>query len=184
MPTRCREGETPEQARKRQALYAKEWRKRNYRRYIRKRRAWSERNRDHLNRYERQRFARRWNESDDYRRDCLARLKRWRESVGKEYLNKQARARTLLLKLEVVAAYGGRCSCCGVRHFHFLTVEHKDGKGADHRKKLFGNAGAAGHRFYLWLKSKGFPKKNLELLCWNCNLAKAIYGKCPHKKRS
>jgi hypothetical protein len=34
---------------------------------------------------------------------------------------------------------------------------------------------------YLRVRSLGFPKDLYQLLCHNCNQAKAWYGACPHQ---
>jgi len=112
----------------------------------------------------------------------LKRIVEWQKKVGKPYLNKQARERTKELKAEVIAAYGGRCVCCGNDYPELMTIHHIAGDGAAHRKSLFGKSYIAGYRFYRWLKRNGFPKDNFELNCWNCNASKDIYGYCPHER--
>jgi len=79
------------------------------------------------------------------------------------------------LRAEVLAAYGGQCACCGENHVEFLNVDHVDGTGAAHRRTVPGN------RILQWLKLRGFPKDGFQLLCWNCNCAKGVYGRCPHE---
>lgn len=81
------------------------------------------------------------------------------------------------LRREVIAAYGGRCTCppCGEAQFEFLTLEHLRGDGAAHRAAVGRNAQAQ----LLDIKKRGFPAE-YTILCYNCNLAKAIYGTCPH----
>ena len=32
-----------------------------------------------------------------------------------------------------------------------------------------------------WIKKNNFPK-GFQILCHNCNVAKGIYGECPHEK--
>ncbi len=74
-----------------------------------------------------------------------------------EYPNKK-------IKLEMISAYGGRCSLCGETHWEFLTIDHINGGGSRHRKTV-GSGGA----FYRWLKRRGWPKGEYRLLCANCN---------------
>lgn len=81
-------------------------------------------------------------------------------------------------KLEFIAAYGGKCSCCGEREPAFLTVDHINGNGAEHRRTL-GHM-ATGVKFYSVLKRQGWPREAYRLLCFNCNSAIGIYGRCPH----
>lgn len=77
--------------------------------------------------------------------------------------------------------YGGKCACCGESNVVFLTIDHIDGSGAKHRKKIFGKA-RGGTDFYRWLKNKDYPKDNYQILCFNCNFAKHVLGKCPHQQ--
>lgn len=82
------------------------------------------------------------------------------------------RDRALVLK-----HYGNKCACCGEKRMEFLTIEHKHGGG---RLEKRGNR-ATGKTFYRWVIKNEYPK-HLEVLCWNCNLAKYHYGVCPHQK--
>jgi len=69
-------------------------------------------------------------------------------------------------------AYGGiKCSCCGVTDLVFLTIDHVNGGGARHRKKIKTS-------IYKWLKDNNYPP-GYRVLCWNCNWAEA-HGGCPH----
>ena len=86
------------------------------------------------------------------------------------------RAKTRALKEEVLAAYGGRCDCCGEDHIEFLTIDHTKGDGAEHRRQV-----GKGRRIYKDLKKRGFPKEGYRVLCFNCNIALGFYGYCPHK---
>lgn len=72
------------------------------------------------------------------------------------------------------------CDCCGEMHLEFLTIEHANGDGKAQRKEL-GHGG--GDPFYRWLINHELPDDlGLEVLCMNCNWAKANFGSCPHKK--
>jgi hypothetical protein len=88
----------------------------------------------------------------------------------------------------MIAAYGGKCQCCGESIPEFLTLDHIDGLGARQRKRLSNGEikgpVAAGAPFYEWLKTQGWPKDNLRLLCYNCNCARYHNGGvCPHAIR-
>jgi hypothetical protein len=182
MATRCRPGETEEEARRRHAARQKLWRENNREKYLQGRRAWTEKNREHLSEYERLRSAKRRAESPEYRQNANVRAERWREKVGDEYLRQQNNERNQELKLEMFEAYGRKCACCGDTHFRFMTIHHVNGDGAVHRKTLGNPRQFTGRRFYKWLKDSGFPKDNFEMLCANCHLAKESGdGICPHQ---
>lgn len=79
------------------------------------------------------------------------------------------------LKAELIAAYGGACTCCGCTIFEFLTIDHIFNNGRQERELV-----GAGFRFYSSLKKRGFPKEGHQLHCWNCNSAKYMHHVCPH----
>lgn len=79
---------------------------------------------------------------------------------------------------EVIAAYGGKCNCCHETEPDFLTIDHIYNDGAYERRvhKL-----GTDRRLYAWLKRNNFPTDRYQLLCYNCNMGKAIWGQCPHR---
>lgn len=82
------------------------------------------------------------------------------------------------LRLEMIAAYGGMCACCGEKEPEFLTIDHIYEDGA--RKRA--NGEQSGAALYKRLKELGWPKDEYQLLCMNCNFAKGHFGECPHRK--
>ncbi len=88
------------------------------------------------------------------------------------------------LKLRVFAAYSQngiiKCTCCQEPNPIFLTLDHVDNKGNEHRRQL---AIKGGTNFYRYLEQNNYPTDPpLQLLCYNCNNAKRVTGgKCPHK---
>ncbi len=40
------------------------------------------------------------------------------------------------MKRYILTVYGGRCECCGEEEIGFLTIDHIDGKGAEHRREI------------------------------------------------
>ena len=86
-----------------------------------------------------------------------------------------SKRRRLDLRLEVIAAYGGCCLCCGETEEAFLCIDHVFNDGATDRKKL--KIGG----LYRHVKKLGFPKDRYQLLCANCNMAKQTKGVCPHQ---
>lgn len=76
-------------------------------------------------------------------------------------------------KAEGIIEYGGKCACCSETTIEFLTIDHIDGR--DKTKPR-----ATGQKEWLRLKWAGWPKDGIQLLCYNCNCAKGVYGTCPH----
>ena len=74
--------------------------------------------------------------------------------------------------------YGRKCVCCGESH-EFLTIDHINNDGGEHRKRLGTRNKTV---YYRQIIDAGFPD-DLQPLCWNCNYAKYLYGECPHKKK-
>lgn len=114
-------------------------------------------------------------------------LKAWRSEYNKQYYLEHRdreilRMRNLRKKLrdETFAAYGGYiCSCCGETNPGFLSLDHIDGGGNEHRRAIGRKSGVG---FQYWLKKNGFPP-GFQVLCYNCNLGRAFAGGgvCPHK---
>lgn len=75
-------------------------------------------------------------------------------------------------------AYGGKCTCCGENTYEFLCIDHIANDGKQHRLTLT----KGGDSIYRWLKRNNYPD-GFQVLCHNCNLAKAFYGICPHQKK-
>jgi hypothetical protein len=71
-----------------------------------------------------------------------------------------------------------RCACCGESERDFLAIDHIEGHGNEHRRKIFGRV-QGGWQLYVWLIRQGFPS-GFQVLCFNCNLSKAKHGKCIH----
>ena len=103
----------------------------------------------------------------------------------------QFRQYALTLKLEFIAAYGGKCACPGCPESDpvFLCVDHVDGGGSsDYRVKIKPN-GTRGpvtstRQIMARAKKDGWPP-DYQVLCWNCNSAKHILGsldQCPHNR--
>lgn len=85
---------------------------------------------------------------------------------------------------EVLQAYGGACTCCGETEQAFLTVDHVNGGGNEHRRSLGNGRIVGSSNFYRWLVKNQFPA-GFQILCHNCNFAKSHNpGGCPHAKNS
>lgn len=82
----------------------------------------------------------------------------------------------------VLAAYGRACACCDEHREVFLTVDHMDGSGSEHRRELASGRVRRGGSYttYRWLQAHDWPS-GYQLLCFNCNYAKHHLGECPHQ---
>jgi hypothetical protein len=87
----------------------------------------------------------------------------------------------LKVRQEVIKKYGGRCTCCGESNWAFLVIDHINDDGYQERRDRYGSQRGSSHSFFLLLKRSPI-REDLQILCWNCNSAKALYGCCPHNK--
>ena len=95
------------------------------------------------------------------------RKKRARER-GRKYLVKWRQA--------VFDHYGWECACCGETEPIFLTIDHMNNDGAEHRRR-----DVVAISLYRWLVRNGFPE-GFQTLCYNCNCGRARNGGiCPHQ---
>ena len=79
------------------------------------------------------------------------------------------------------------CWCCGESHIEFLALDHAEGrKEMDSDTKLVKlgySSRLISQGLVNWIIRNNFPE-GFKILCHNCNMAKGIYGKCPHEKES
>ena len=78
------------------------------------------------------------------------------------------------------------CRCCGEKsHIGFLAIDHIAGRkemdSEPELVKLGYSPSLTSHTLLAWITRNNFPK-GFQILCHNCNQAKAVYGKCPHEK--
>jgi len=71
--------------------------------------------------------------------------------------------------------YGRECQCCNENEEIFLSIDHIENNGAEHRRTVSG-----ARDLYQWLNRNKFPP-GFQTLCRNCNWAKYINGICPHQ---
>ena len=103
----------------------------------------------------------------------LAQYQKSYRSTNRASLAQKKLTARRVAKSQGIVAYGGRCACCGEARLEFLTLDHIGGR-ADERYRI------TGQKAWAHLKARGWPKDNFQLLCFNCNCAKGIYGRCPH----
>lgn len=77
----------------------------------------------------------------------------------------------------VVDHYGGKCECCGIDIFDFLTIDHLNGGGNKDRKA---NRLSSSTNFYNFIIKMGFSS-DYRVLCFNCNCSHGLFGYCPHQ---
>ena len=88
----------------------------------------------------------------------------------------RCKAKNRKAREEVLKHYGGACECCGENKYEFLTLDHKNNDGAEHRRKI----GGGGVRLAHWLRANGLPDI-VRVLCWNCHMAITHHKFCPCK---
>lgn len=114
-----------------------------------------------------------------YREYKRRQRERWKLEGRKEkYKNNPHYASEYFKSLRkcVMEFYSGgkfECACCGELEERFLSIDHINGGGHKHRKTIKCN-------LYWWLIKNKFPD-GYQVLCHNCNMAKGLYGKCPHQ---
>jgi hypothetical protein len=69
------------------------------------------------------------------------------------------------------------CSCCGESLIEFLTLDHINGDGAQHRRAL--GIPGGGYTFYGHIVKENYPP-GYRVLCYNCNCSLGFIGYCPH----
>ena len=85
------------------------------------------------------------------------------------------------IRTKAIKEYGGICVCCGEKEMRFLTFDHINGGGLKERKA----SGKSGVDFIYKLTRdaviRNKKREDIQILCYNCNMSKGFYGKCPHK---
>lgn len=122
--------------------------------------------------------AKKWFDDNKARR--YAYIKSWNAKNKSKVSGYQKKYKTKLRKQVIgyYSAYTYRCACCHEKNWEFLTIDHIENNGAEHRREL-GIKG--GHRYYNWLINNNFPK-GYRVLCANCNHSLGVWGYCPHNK--
>lgn len=111
--------------------------------------------------------------------------KYWQLDYVKRRNSANAQRYAKQLRLEMIAAYGGDCTCCGERTYEFMTLEHVGGGGNEERRRYSPNAkssNGANHLIIIRLRREGWPKGKYTVLCANCNMATKYGRTCPHQQ--
>ncbi len=144
-----------------------------------RRKVWHDKNREYIK--EKGKAWRRKNADRHriYNRDYYWNHKDYRVKVGL-----QSKIRHSKLKLEILSHYSSDnlvCQHCGFSDIRALSIDHINGKGNIHRKRI---GAVGGNIFYHWLKKNNFPS-GYQVLCMNCQWKKRREEKeCDHPKIS
>lgn len=110
--------------------------------------------------------------------------KKYRNNHPEEY-KKIIKESQQKIKLEVLTHYCNgtpycQCHYCDEKNIGFLTIDHINNDGAEHRKKT---GCGSGSNIYQWLKRHNYPD-GFGVLCFNCNCGRqSNNGICPHKPK-
>jgi len=120
----------------------------------------------------------------EYRKRHAEYAREWRKKNRERFKANQKRAYDNA-RMKVLTHYSSgtpHCKCCGETEILFLHLDHKNGDGADHRRKLMAENGyyPGGNGLPYWLMKNNFPE-GFQVLCANCNLAKRQNKTCPHQ---
>lgn len=136
--------------------------------------AWQEKNKQRSQEWQKQYYERN-------RDKQIARAQEWNDAHKEHRATYQASwyRRT---RSEVIAAYGGKCACCGETERTFLVIDHVNDDGHKYRwKKGSGSYGPhSGGQLLKFIRDAGFPS-DYQVLCANCNTSKSVNGGfCSH----
>ena len=118
-------------------------------------------------------------------------LNNWCKSCFSEYYQtnkadyrRRDNASVRTLKQKVLDKYGNCCACCNETTYWFLTVDHVNGDGAEHRRQLRPKTKGSPPRRTLYSAVLKDPDPSrYQILCWNCNCGRQLNGGiCPHKE--
>jgi len=122
-----------------------------------------------------------WRQANKEQWSALKSKYQKKKRKNKEWADQQRlRARLYWSNLRNAALniYGRKCACCGETEDKFLTLDHMENNGAQHRRELK----TRGVMVWKWLRDNNYPKQ-FQILCMNCNLGKHLNGGiCPHNK--
>lgn len=114
------------------------------------------------------------------REKTATRHKEWYEA-NRTQVAAGRRAWHLERKRIVIERYGGKCACCGEANLAFLSIDHVNNDGAQHRRNI--GHGKTSTRIYAWAMKNDYPD-SLQVLCMNCNCGKQWNGGvCPHEEQ-
>jgi hypothetical protein len=107
-----------------------------------------------------------------HREQSNERSRRWRRR-HKDQVNEIQRRDNTRVKLKLMNLLGGcQCRRCGFSDIRALQIDHINGKGKQLRIKLTGSNRMNRLVFYYYLRDPEMAKRELQVLCANCNWIK------------
>lgn len=105
------------------------------------------------------------------------------DAVAEERLRQKGYRNSV--KDKVFEHYGQHCVCCGESERTFLTLDHINNDGAEHRRQLSAQSNArltSPDKVWRNVIKDNFPN-TFQILCYNCNCGKRDNGgTCPHEE--
>lgn len=89
----------------------------------------------------------------------------------RDFYKEKTRIYRVEKRMKALLAYGGKCACCGERREFFLTLDHVNNDGKEHREEI------GTSQMWWWLEKNRYPD-GFQVLCANCHLAKTKNGAC------
>lgn len=109
-------------------------------------------------------------------KECIEKRNKWFQKSDTKQKYKTRRDEN---KKMVIEHYGSKCVCCGENNISFLSMDHINNDGREHRKQV-----GEGANFYKWILDNNFPQDILQVLCFNCNFSKYLNnGTCVHQQK-
>ncbi len=118
---------------------------------------------------------------DVYCKSCKKDIKQERKEKDRKKNNEYAAWQREQYRKLVYAAYGDKCSCCDETELKFLTIDHVNNDGAEHRRSLGTRRAGNTWQVYRYIINNNYPD-DFQILCYNCNCGRnRNQGVCPHK---
>lgn len=139
---------------------------------------YAQRNAEQIAAYQAQYYA----EHGDVIRERARERGRSRDGYVRAVHSRFRRSHYKELRDEILTALGGKCYCCGVDDYRFLTIDHVQNDGKQERKP-----NGKGRNSYMVLRAiweSGCPRDRYQAACYNCNCARQLTPDkiCPHQR--
>lgn len=117
--------------------------------------------------------------------------------MGDSEVTKKKKTELQLLKEKFIEMYGHRCACCGEANPAFLSLDHVNNNGTEHRCKhtKVHIHDRLGNPHITWSENRPALMREVvseyrpgeyQILCYNCNFGRGHDKdrKCPHERES